>query len=414
MRVAVIGGGPAGLRAAEIAAQEGATLFLYEGKPSVGRKFLVAGRGGLNLTKAEPRERFVPRYLGAHPEPSGAWESLIGDFDNDALRAWAAGLGIETFAASTGRVYPKELKAAPLLRRWVERLRNLGVTLAMNHRWTGLTPLADGIELQFQHTGKEGTEQVTAQFDAVILALGGGSWPQTGSDGHWTEALCPHSIQISPLQPANSGWELVWPPALLEQIEGKPLKNIVASAGESTAAGELLITRYGLEGGALYQLGPALRQQLADQASTGVAPELVIDLKPSHSVSQLTARMQALPRDADLFAMARERWKLSDTAFALLSRCRESLDPDVGTLAAAVKAIRLPLLHPRPIAEAISSAGGVAWSELTPSLMIKRLPGVFVAGEMIDWEAPTGGYLIQGCFATGTRAGRAAAAWRRS
>lgn len=389
MNIAILGGGPAGLRAAEVAAEAGASVTLYEKKPSVGRKFLVAGRGGLNITKHEPHDRFVSRYLGSHPD--GLWDSLIRDFDNTALREWARGLGLETFVASTGRVYPTELKGAPLLRRWVARLRQLGVVFAMNHEWESLAPRPDGTwELRFANR----PEPVVAH--AVILALGGASWSETGSDGKWTSKL--PGIPVTPLAPANCGWEIEWPPPLLAAAEGKPLKNIVASAGGQTVAAELLITRYGLEGGAMYALGATLRA-LAE-------PVVAIDLKPSFTEAQLIAKMQALSRGASLLEMARQRWKLGDAAFALLTHFGNAAD--LPSLAASAKAIRLPLLRPRPIDEAISSAGGIPWSELNDSLMLKRLPGIFAAGEMIDWEAPTGGYLLQGCFATGTRAGRAA------
>ncbi len=398
MNLAVIGGGPAGLRAAEIAAEGGASVTLFEAKPSVGRKFLVAGRGGLNLTKSEPFERFISRYSGPHSTPE-RWRSLIGDFDADALRAWAAGLGVETFAASTGRVYPRELKAAPLLRRWVQRLRGLGVEFAMNRRWTGLLPGAP-LELEFNHG-----ESPRFFADAVVLALGGGSWPQTGSDGQWTALLERHGVALTPLAPANCGWELPWPPGVLARAEGQPVKNIVARAGGVEATGELMITRYGLEGGALYALGPALRAM--------AAPEITLDLKPTATVEQLVAKLGPVRRD--FLAEARQRWRLSEAAFAILES-RESFTPFASPLALATEAkeCRLALTGPRPLAEAISTAGGVSWSgeALTEELMLRRLPGVFVAGEMIDWEAPTGGYLIQGCFATGTRAARGALAFR--
>ncbi len=397
MNIAIIGGGPSGLRAAEIAAQGGASVTLFDAKPSVGRKFLVAGRGGLNITKAEPRERFVTRYSGPG-QPPDFWPQVIGEFDSNALRAWAAELGIETFAASTGRVYPREMKAAPLLRRWVQRLKASGVQFVMQHRWTGLEPGAP-IRLTFQ----AGEEITRAEADAVLLALGGASWPETGSDGTWVSTLEKLGISIAPLQPANCGWETEWPEDVLSAAEGKPLKNIVARAGEAEAAGELMVTRYGLEGGAIYQLGPALRAM--------AAPAITIDLKPSSTVEQLVKKMGPVRRN--FLTEARARWRLEDAAAAILAMCAapESAIPSAGDLATIAKACTIPLTGPRPIAEAISSAGGVRWSELDSDLMLKRLPGVFVAGEMIDWEAPTGGYLMQGCFATGTHVGKAALNW---
>jgi uncharacterized flavoprotein (TIGR03862 family) len=394
MHIAIIGGGPAGLRAAEIAAAGGAEVTLFEGKASVGRKFLVAGRGGLNLTHSEPREKFITRYSGPHE----LWTSLITDFDADALRAWASELGAETFAASTGRVYPRTLKGAPLLRRWVQRLRELGVRFAMRHRWCGVQRDGERWHVDF----RVDTESKSYEVDAVILALGGGSWPETGSDGAWTSILERLGIAITPLQPANCGWELMWPQELLTAAEGQPLKNIVARAGKADARGELLITRYGLEGGVIYQLGPALRAQ--------TLPELIIDLKPANTIEQLITKLGPIRRN--FVAEAKQRWRLSEAAHAVLrfSASKAAVD-SAEAIARLAKDCTLSLTGPRPIEEAISSAGGVRWSELDEHLMLRRLPGIFLAGEMIDWEAPTGGYLLQGCFATGTRAARGALAY---
>ena len=397
MNLAIVGGGPAGLRAAEVAAAGGATVTLFDAKPSVGRKFLVAGRGGLNLTKAEPVETFARRYSGPD-QPPALWPVLLSAFGPEALRGWAAELGIETFAASTGRVYPRELKGAPLLRRWLHRLRGLGVQFALHHRWLGFEGVDGARNLLFQ--APEGLRSLP--FDACILALGGGSWPETGSDGAWTAILEQAGIAVSMLEPANCGWEIAWPPEVLAKAEGQPLKNIAASAAGEMAAGELLITGYGLEGGAIYQLGSALRGM--------AAPVLSIDLKPGTSAAQLVARLGPIRRN--ILAEAGSRWRLSPAAFALLSHCAGAEPPLSPESAAALcKACTLRLLRPRPLAEAISSAGGVRWPEIDGSLMLRRLPGVFVAGEMIDWEAPTGGYLLQGCFASGDRAARSALKW---
>ena len=373
-------------------------MTLFDAKPSVGRKFLVAGRGGLNLTHAEPRERFVTRYTGPE-QPPEMWTSLLAEFDADALRNWAAELGVETFVATSGRVYPRELKAAPLLRRWVHRLREAGVKFVLRHHWTGMRKSTQW-HVGFQSEGRSSMFDT----DAVILALGGGSWPQTGSNGWWVHELKKLGVAISPLKPANCGWEVDWPPAVLAQAEGQPLKNISARAGEVTAVGELLVTKYGLEGGAIYQLGPALRAM--------PQPEIIIDFKPAHTVEQLVKKLGNCPRN--FLAEARSRWKLCDAAFAILANLpgREPFT-SAESLAATVKNCALRLAGPRPLAEAISSAGGVRWSELESTLMVRRLPGVFVAGEMIDWDAPTGGYLMQGCFATGTRAACGALEWLR-
>jgi uncharacterized flavoprotein (TIGR03862 family) len=397
IKIAIIGGGPAGLRAAEVAAAGGASVTLYDAKPSVGRKFLVAGRGGLNLTHAEPREKFAARYTGAE-QPPDFWNALLAEFDADALRQWAADLGVETFAATSGRVYPREMKAAPLLRRWVHRLREAGVQFALRHRWTGLKSETRW-QLDFQVEG----EPRVVEADAVILSLGGGSWPETGSDGGWVSALEKSGVAVAPLKSSNCGWELAWPPAVLASAEGQPLKNITARAGDITATGELLVTKYGLEGGAIYQLGPSLRAM--------PEPELVLDFKPAHTVAQLMKKLGNCPRN--FLAEARSRWKLSDAAFVILENLPGRAPfSSAESLAVTVKNCALRLTGPRPLAEAISSAGGVRWSELNSSLMIQQLPGVFVAGEMIDWDAPTGGYLMQGCFATGSRAAHGALEWR--
>ncbi len=403
MQLAIIGGGPAGLRAAEIAASAGVSVTVFEAKASVGRKLLVAGKGGLNLTNAEPLERFTARYSG------GPWEELLAECDAEALRAWAAGLGVETFVASSGRVYPRELKAAPLLRRWVQRLRGLGVQFAVHHRWvpggSGASPLqrarsGEGAASTLHFATPDGPRTVEA--DAVILALGGASWPETGSDGAWTSILATMGVEVAPLVPANCGWELAWPPDVLAVAEGQPLKNIVARAGGIEAGGELLVTRYGLEGGALYALGPVLRAM--------AEPMIEIDFKPAFNAAQLAAKLP--PAERVTLLEAARCWRLDEAATSILRSTAPLLAPPAD-LAAAVKHCRLRLTGPRPLAEAISTAGGVRWSALDDSLMLRALPGVFVAGEMIDWEAPTGGYLIAGCFATGTRAARGAVEWMK-
>jgi uncharacterized flavoprotein (TIGR03862 family) len=389
LHLAVIGGGPAGLRAAEVAAAAGLRVTLFDAKPSVGRKFLVAGKGGLNLTHGEDAERFVTHYDGPD-QPAGIWRGLLADFDSAALREWAAGLGVETFQATSGRVYPTALKAAPLLRRWIARLKSHGVCFEMNHRWCGLAPGCPQ-RLEFSNGAKFAT-------DAVIFALGGGSWPQTGSDGGWLRVFKSLGIACDPLVAANCGWEHAWSPEVLAAAEGRPLKNLVVRAGASSVAGELLVTRYGIEGGAIYQLGAALRAM--------TDPAIAIDFKPAFTHARLIAKMESVRRD--FLNEARIRWRLGEAATAILGRKSWH---DSESLAREVKHCVIPLTGPRPLDEAISSAGGVCWRELNGNLMLRSFPGVFVAGEMINWEAPTGGYLMQGCFATGTRAGRAAAAW---
>ncbi|MFT6862515.1 MAG: putative flavoprotein (TIGR03862 family) [Akkermansiaceae bacterium] len=386
--ILVIGGGPAGLRAAEVASAAGAKVTLCDQKRSVGRKFLVAGKGGLNLTHSEELDSFMTRYRGPD-QPDDFWSRALTGFDNKAIRAWAARLDVGTFVQKSGRVYPKALKAAPLLRRWVEQLRSQGVEFLMSHR---LTSLAGG-EAKFETSEGE----IVMQADAIILAMGGGSWPQTGSDGSWVATLAEAGVKVAPLCSANCGWEIDWPEDLRPQIEAQPLKNLVASVGAELAPGEIMLTRYGMEGGPLYALGPALREM--------PRATVTLDFKPTFTVSQLIAKMESAKRN--FLAESQYRWKLSEPMRLMLAHFHGPFD-SAAQLAECAKACRVPLTKPRPLEEAISSAGGVSWNAVDDQLMLKELPGIFVAGEMIDWEAPTGGYLLQGCFASGTMAAEAA------
>ena len=386
--ILVIGGGPAGLRAAEISSESGAKVTLCEQKRSVGRKFLIAGKGGLNLTHSEELETFVEKYRGPD-QPEGFWKEAVGRFDNKMIRGWAARMDVGTFVQKSGRVYPKSLKAAPLLRRWVEKLRSSEVDLRMNYRLVSLSQESAEFETP------EGT--VTLEADAIILAMGGGSWPQTGSDGAWVEFLKAAGISVRSLSSANCGWEVAWPEDLVPQVEAQPLKNIILSCAGEDASGELMLTRYGMEGGPIYKLGPALREM--------ESPLIKIDLKPTFTAEKLAAKMESVKRN--FLAESAQRWKLSEVARLLLEYFHGPFQSS-RQLAVAAKALTIPLTKARPIEEAISSSGGVTWSELDSELMLRELPGVFVAGEMIDWEAPTGGYLLQGCFASGTLAAEAA------
>ena len=387
--VLVIGGGPAGLRAAEAAAAKGAPVTVCDSQRSVGRKFLVAGRGGLNLTHGEPVDNFPDRYVD---EP-GRWRDLLGEFGPAELRAWAADLGVETYVGTSGRVFPRGQKAAGLLRAWVRRLRLSGVQFKTGARFVNLTSGADGWRAAFR--ASEGQLSLTA--NSVVLALGGASWPETGSDGEWPAILTAHGVEITPWQPANCGWNVDWPAELLARAEGLPLKNLTVRAGAESVSGELLITRNGLEGGAIYRLGRTLR--------TVSNPALIIDFKPQLTPETMRERAANFHTTAEWFRV----WKLSAAAVALLETLPPNEPPDLEPMIARVKHFSITLRDPRPMAEAISSAGGVPWSELDEALMLRKLPGVYVAGEMIDWEAPTGGYLLQGCFATATRAGQSAA-----
>jgi uncharacterized flavoprotein (TIGR03862 family) len=388
----VIGGGPAGLRAAEVANAAGARVVVCDAQRSVGRKFLIAGRGGLNLTHGEPVENFPARYVD---EPD-RWRDLLREFGPDDLRTWAAELGVETYVGTSGRVFPLGQKAAGLLRAWLRRLRTSGVEFRTGSRFVGLGREPDGWRAEFQTVDRK----FSLTTDAIVLALGGASWPETGSDGTWPAILAGHGVDVAPWVPANCGWEVDWPSELLARVEGLPLKNLIVRAGHESVSGELLITRHGLEGGAIYRLGRTLRSMKQ--------PRLEIDLKPQLTVEAMRDRAANLHEARDWF----RAWKLSAATIALVETICTDDCKDRERLIARVKNFTLALRGPRPIAEAISSAGGVRWSELDESLMLRKLPGVFVAGEMIDWEAPTGGYLLQGCFATGTRAGRAAAVRR--
>lgn len=387
--VIVVGAGPAGLRAGEVAAAAGARVLVCDAQGSAGRKFLIAGRGGLNLTHSEPVENFPARYR-AEPE---RWRDLLAEFGPDALRAWAASLEVETYVGTSRRVFPRGQKAAVLLRAWLQRLRAMGVEFRFGARLSGLTSIGGGWTIAFS----DGSEIVAS---AVVLALGGASWPDTGSDGAWSSLLSAHGVEVAPFIPANCGWNVAWPPALLTRAEGLPLKNLRVEAADESVSGELLITRYGLEGGAIYRLGPRLRSM--------ARPELRIDFKPQVTPEVLRVRAGQAHSPNDWF----RAWKLSAGAVALL----EAFYPeDCAELDRAIRRAKdfiIFLEGPRPIAEAISSAGGVPWRELTEQLMLHKMPGVFLAGEMIDWEAPTGGYLLQGCFSTGTRAGLAAADYK--
>jgi uncharacterized flavoprotein (TIGR03862 family) len=393
----VVGGGPAGLRAAELLSTAGAKVILADRMPSAGRKFLVAGRGGLNLTHSEPLEDFVRRY----GEPQERWRDLLAGFSPDDLRAWGKDLGVETFVGTSRRVFPVGKQAAPLLRRWIERLRKQGVVFRFRHRLTAFLPARkEGWDVKF----KTPADHVSVQARVVVMALGGASWPQTGSDGAWTKLFAAAHIPLLSLAAANVGYEVKWPPGFLARAEGLPLKNVVVRSDGEQVAGELLVTKYGLEGGALYQLGRALRRQ--DK------PTIEIDLKPSFTLEQLAAKLRSAKASDDLLDRATRVWKLSPVARALLEFSGVGIQEE--KLVRLTKALSLTLRGPRPIAEAISTAGGVAWDALDGDLMLRSHPGLFCAGEMIAWDAPTGGYLLQGCFSTGTRAARGATKFLQS
>ncbi|WP_181118218.1 TIGR03862 family flavoprotein [Pseudomonas japonica] len=390
--VAIMGGGPAGLMAAEVLSQAGHAVTVYDSMPSVGRKFLLAGVGGMNITHAEPKPAFIGRYA-----EQAAWVSdWLAEFDADTLRAWIHGLGIETFVGSSGRVFPTDMKAAPLLRAWLKRLRENGVVIHTRHRWLGWAPCGG---LQVEHPDG----QTVIQPRATVLALGGGSWPRLGSDGAWLPWLVERGVGIAPLQPANCGFEVSgWSAVLKERFAGAPLKNIALSlAGDAPRKGECVVTEGGLEGSLVYALSAPIREAInRDEQCT-----VFIDLLPDRSLAQVET---ALNKPRGTRSMARHlqgQLRLEGVKAALLRELTDaSVYQDLPRLAQAIKALPLTLLRPRPLAEAISSAGGVMRSALTDDLMLAAQPGMFCAGEMLDWEAPTGGYLLTACFASGRRA----------
>ncbi len=400
-RLAVIGGGPAGLMAAEVACRAGVPVDVYEAKGSVGRKFLIAGKGGLNLTHSDPFDVFVSRYR----ERADAVASWLRDFDADALRAWARAQGVETYVGSSGRVFPLDRKAAPLLRGWVRRLKEEGVRFHVQHRWLGW----DGNALRF--ATPEGEQRV--QAGATVLAMGGGSWPELGSDGAWVAPLAARGVDVAPLQPANCGFDIAWTPYFAERHAGAPLKPVVAHWTDvhghaHTLQGECVASAHGIEGSLVYALSADLRELVARDGEA----MLYLDLVPGRDEARLRAEL-ARPRNGrSLSEHLRRHAGVSGVKAALLHEVLgKTITADAPTLAAILKRLPLKLLRPRPIDEAISSAGGVRLEALDDHLMLRQLPGVFCAGEMLDWEAPTGGYLLTACFASGLRAGRGAVDW---
>lgn len=401
-RVAIVGGGPAGLFAAERLRAAGLQVDLYEAKGSVGRKFLIAGKGGLNLTHSEPRPGFDQRYRAQ----AGAVAAWLDRFDADALRDWARGFGIETYVGTSGRVFPLDRKAAPLLRGWVRRLREQGVDFHVQHRWTGWR---DDGALRFDTPAGE----VLARPDAVLLALGGGSWPELGSDGAWVAPIQARGVDIAPLQPANCGFDVGWSPHFAERHAGAPLKPVVVHwrdpEGVARALqGECVVTATGLEGSVLYALSATLREAIARDGHA----DLALDLAPDRDVADLATALARPRAGRSLSEQLRRVARLQGAKVGLLHEVlpREALqDPE--RVAQAIKRLPLRLLRPRPIAEAISSAGGIRLEGLDAGLMLRALPGTFVAGEMLDWEAPTGGYLLTACFASGAVAADGVLAW---
>jgi uncharacterized flavoprotein (TIGR03862 family) len=396
--VAIIGAGPAGLMAAEVLAQSGARVTIYDAMPSAGRKFLMAGRGGLNLTHSEALPEFLKRYGAAKPHLAAA----IDAFPPDALRAWSEALGQPTFVGSSGRVFPESFKASPLLRAWLRRLDAMGVQFALRHRWIGWD--GDGKLSFLAPDGK-----ITVDATATILALGGASWPRLGSDGGWVETLVARGVSVTPLLPSNCAFGVQWSPVFQERHAGFPLKGIALRFGGSSVRGEIVLTQTGIEGGPLYALSASLREEIHAHGSA----VLFVALRPDMSVSALTARLSAPRGKSSLATHLRKKLNLTPAGIGLIQEAALALgDPltlmPMEKLAVNVNSVPVLLTSIAPIARAISTAGGIAFGELDADFMIRRLPGVFAAGEMLDWEAPTGGYLLQASFATGAAAGRGA------
>lgn len=397
--VAIIGGGPAGLMAAEVIAAAGHQVSVYDAMPSVGRKFLLAGVGGMNITHAEPAEDFRARYSA-----NSHFINTLKQFDADALRSWVHGLGVETFVGTSGRVFPADMKAAPLLRAWLHRLRELGVKIYPRHRWLGFE---NNKELIFsaQEHGNNTTKRITT--DAVLLALGGASWQRLGSDGAWVPLLRERDVQVSTLVPSNCGFDVSWSELLRSQHAGAPLHGVGLSCTDlqgmpRSILSEAIMSAYGIEGTGIYALSKYLREQLTQNGSA----LLNIDLLPDLPLEKIVQRLNKPREKNSLSNFLRKQLNLSPAKLALLRELTSKQTFEkTDLLALAIKKLSLTLTAARPIDEAISSAGGVAAKELDSVFMLKKMPGVFCAGEMLDWDAPTGGYLLTGCFASGRAAG---------
>ncbi|CCE24439.1 putative flavoprotein oxidoreductase [Methylotuvimicrobium alcaliphilum 20Z] len=399
--VAIIGGGPAGLMAAEALSQSGVRVDVYDAMPSVGRKFLMAGKGGMNITHSEAYDIFLSRY----GKRSGAIKPMLDAFGPDQLRKWLRDLGVETFIGSSGRVFPTDMKAAPLLRAWLHRLRETGVTFHMRHRWQGWSETGELIFLTPQ-----GEKSIRA--DATVLALGGGSWSKLGSDGVWVDCLVNRNIPVAPLRPSNCGFETAWSDRFREAFAGQAVKSVaisVTAGGTSNPlSGEFTITQYGVEGSLIYAFSSQLREQID---ATGQAL-MLLDLLPETDLQALIKKLSRPRGKNSLANFLRKSAGIKGVKAALLRELADADDyRDMHRLASKIKALPIRLTATRPLDEAISSAGGVMFEALDDCLMLKDMPGVFCSGEMLDWEAPTGGYLLTACFASGFAAGHGVLEW---
>jgi uncharacterized flavoprotein (TIGR03862 family) len=394
--IAIIGGGPAGLMAAEKLSGNGHAVTIYDAMPTVGRKFMLAGKSGLNITHSEDFSRFSTRFA----EASSRLRPALDGFTPDDVRTWAADLGTETFVGTSGRVFPTAMKASPLLRAWLKRLQQQGVTILNRHRWTGF----DGDTLRFETP--DGPKAILA--DAALLALGGASWPKLGSDASWTAMLRERGIDIADFRPANCGFDVDWSPVLIERFAGAPVKSVTATSEAGTFPGEFVMSRHGIEGSLVYAHAAALRDRLRDRGTASLS----IDLRPGRTAERIATDLARQPAKASYSNRLRKGAGLDGVKAVLLRECLGDLNGATPLqLAQAIKTLPIPVLRPRPIAEAISSAGGISWSAIDEGYMLKALPGLFVAGEMIDWEAPTGGYLLTACLATGKAAAAGIETW---
>jgi uncharacterized flavoprotein (TIGR03862 family) len=407
--VAVIGGGPAGLMAAEALAEGGVHVDVYDAMPSVGRKFLMAGKGGMNITHSEALEPFLGRYGARQPQIA----PLLDAFGPDALRTWLQGLGVETFAGSSGRVFPSDMKAAPMLRAWLHRLKEAGVRFHMRHKWVGWNNdvAADTARPTLRFMTPTGEQQVAT--DAVVLALGGASWPRLGSDAAWVPLMSARDVPVEPLRPANCGFDATWSDYFRERFAGQPVKPVAITLTDVDGnvqhrQGEFVVTETGIEGSLVYALSAPIRERLRADAEATITLDLLPGLTAQRVLDEVTRPRGSRSMSSHLHS----RIGLTGVKLGLLHEAlSKEAFADTTRLARTIKALPLKLVRPRPIAEAISSAGGIPFETLDSRLMIEHLPGVFCAGEMLDWEAPTGGYLLTACFASGLVAGRGALAY---
>jgi uncharacterized flavoprotein (TIGR03862 family) len=395
--VAIIGGGPAGLMAAEVISARGVQVDLYDSMPSLGRKFLMAGKSGLNITHSEPFEQFVARY-GKHRVKI---EPLLRMFGPDDLRDWVHGLGIETFVGTSGRVFPVGMKASPLLRAWLKRLNDSGVTFHLRHKWTGFLP-----DTSLQFAAPSGDAIVKA--DAILLALGGGSWARLGSDGAWTDWLRQAGAEVEPLRPSNCGFDVAWSGHFRERFEGHPIKSVVLSFGPFHQQGEFIVTKEGVEGGLIYSASALLRDEIDAKGSA----VMLLDLAPDRTHEWLVERLSRSRGSRSMASHLEKAVNIKGVKAGLLREFVSKEDfSSPQPLAHFIKNLPVPLIATRPLDEAISSAGGVTFESLDERLMLRAMPGIFCAGEMLDWEAPTGGYLITACMASGYAAGHGILQW---